>query len=83
MFDFTYNSIHGTFIVFAYDTQRPSVSEVLPPCPPPHPPYSNFIAGRPKETLLFYSLVILDVVCRVYLSLFLLYIYIEISKTRC
>ena len=33
---------------------------------------SNFIAGRPIETFLFCSLVILDVVC-CYLLLFLLY----------
>ena len=34
---------------------------------------SNFIAGRPKAALLFWFLVVLDVVFR-YLSLFLLYI---------
>ena len=44
--------------------------------------HSNFIAGRPKAVLLFCSLVIIDVVCR-YLSLFLLYINIEIGKNRC
>ena len=46
------------------------------------PPPSNFIAGRPKAALLFGSLVILDVVCR-YLSLFVLYINLEIGKDRC
>ena len=46
-------------------------------------PPSNFIAGRPKATLLcFGSLVILDAVCR-HLSLLLLNINIKISKNRC
>ena len=43
---------------------------------------SNFIAGRRKALFCFGSLVILDVVFR-YLSLFLLYINMEISKNRC
>ena len=42
-------------------------------------PPSNFIAGLPKRLFCFGSLVILDVMCR-YLSLFLLYINIEIGK---
>ena len=44
--------------------------------------YSNFIAGVPRRLFCFGSLVILDVVSR-YLSLFLLYINIEIGKNRC
>ena len=44
----------------------------------------NCYTGRPKAALLFYSLVILDVVvvCR-YLSLFFLHINIKIGKNRC
>ena len=51
------------------------------PSPPPSP-RSNFIACRPKAALLFWFLVILDVVCR-YLSLFLSYINTKIGKNRC
>ena len=40
------------------------------------PPTSNFIAVRPKAALLFWFLVILDVMWR-YLLLFLLYIKID------
>ena len=40
-----------------------------------------FIAGPPKAALLFWFLVILDLVCR-YLSLFLLYINKKIGKKR-
>ena len=57
------------------------VDRILFEPPPPPPPHSNFIAGRPKAALLFGSLVILDVVCR-YLSFFLSYINIKISKNR-
>ena len=40
---------------------------------------SNFIAGRPKAALLFWSLLSLDVAC-CYLWLFSLYINIKIGK---
>ena len=43
---------------------------------------SNFIAGRPKAALLFWSFLVLVVVFR-YLSLFLLYINIKIGRNRC
>ena len=46
------------------------------------PPPSNCIAGRPMAAPLVWFLVILDVVCRC-LSLFVLYINIEIGKNRC
>ena len=41
----------------------------------------NFIASRSEAPLLFGSVVILYVMCR-YLSLFLLYINIEIGKNK-
>ena len=46
------------------------------------PRYDDKLAGRPRRLFCFCSLVILDVVCR-YLSLFLLYINIEIGENKC
>ena len=45
-------------------------------------PPSNFIAGRPKAALLFWFFGDFRCVCRC-LSLFLLYININIGKNRC
>ena len=46
------------------------------------PPPVMFIAGRPRATILFCSLVILDV-ARCYLWIFTLYIDIKIGKNSC
>ena len=50
--------------------------------PPPPPPPAILLLAVTRRLFCFGSLVILDVVCR-YLSLFLLYINIEIGKNRC
>ena len=69
--NFTYCYIHGSLVKIHL---RGLVDRKLVEAPP-----SNFIAGRPKAALLFYSLVILDVVFR-YLSLSLLYINTKVGK---
>ena len=48
----------------------------------PPPPSTILLLAVPRRLICFASLVILDVVCR-YLSLFVLYINIEIGKNRC